>query len=204
MQDSLYEFLLINKKLNLPGIGTLGFYRRSAQLDFTNKQFTSPSFYFSIDAKNDKPSKKLYDWLSVSLGISEWDAIRIVNDFSFAIRNKLSETGEFNWENVGVFTRNSNGDIKLTSQTTLLKSAQPVLAEKVIREKAEHTILVGEKEKTSVEMEEYFAEVPPRKNYARVIAVVLIVLAIIFIGWYFYEKGLTTSSAGNQSVIKSN
>ena len=35
---------------------------------------------------------------------------------------------------------------------------QPVHAEKVIREKFEHTVLVGEQEKSSVEMVEYFAE----------------------------------------------
>jgi hypothetical protein len=85
-----------------------------------------------------------------------------------------------------------------------LQSEQPVVAEKVIRVKAEHIVLVGEKEKTSVEMEEYFAGSPAKKNYSWLIAIILTVLAVMFIGWYFSEKGFLTSSAGNQSVIKSN
>lgn len=204
MQETLYEFLLVNKKLSLPGIGTISLCQNSAQLDFTNKQFKAPSFYFTIDSRNDKPSKKLFDWLSSSLGITEWDALKSVNDFSFALKEKLSENGEVHWESVGTIRRDNNGDLKLGSQNISLQSEQPVIAEKVIRTRAEHTLLVGAQEKTSVEMEQYFAESPAKKNYMWLIAVILTVLAVLFIGWYFYEKGFSTSAAGNQSVIKSN
>ena len=204
MQDTLYEFLLLNKKLSLPGIGTISLCQNSATLDFTNKQVTAPSFYFTIESRNDKPSKKLFDWLSSSLGITEWDAIKSVNDFSLALKKKLSENGEVNWGNVGTIRRDNNGDLKLSPQNILLQSEQPVKAEKVIRVKAGHTVLVGEKEKTSVEMEQYFAESPAKKNYTWLIAVILTVLAVIFIGWYFSQKGFSTAAAGNQTVIKSN
>jgi len=204
MQDTLYEFLLLNKKLSLPGIGTISLCHVPAQHDFPNKQFVAPTSFFSIDPRNDKPSKKLFDWLSSSLNITEWEAIKSVNDFSFDLKKKLSEKGEVNWENVGMIRRNDNGDLKLDQQNLLLQSEQPVAAEKVIRVKAEHSVLVGEQEKTSVEMEEYFSGSPARKNYTWLIAVILTALAVMFIGWYFSEKGFSTSSAGNQTVIKSN
>jgi hypothetical protein len=204
MQDTLYEFLLLNKKLSLPGLGTIFLCQSSAQHDLSNKQFTAPSFYFRIESRNDKPSKRLFDWLSSSLGITEWDAIKSVNDFSFDLKKKLSENGEVSWENVGMIRRDNNGDLRLDPPNILLQSESPVTAEKVIRVKAEHTVLVGEQEKSSVEMEEYFAGSPAKKNYSWLIAVILTVLAVIFIGWYFSEKGFSTSSAGNQSVIKSN
>jgi len=204
MQDSLYEFLLLNKKLSLPGIGTISLCQTPAQHDIPNKQFIAPTSFFTIDPRNDKPSKKLFDWLSSSLGITEWDAIKFVNDFSFDLKKKLSEKGEVNWAKVGVIRRDNSGDLKLDPQNILLQSELPITAEKVIRVKAEHTVLVGEKEKSSVEMEEYFAESPAKKNYSWLIAVILTVLAVMFIGWYFSEKGFSTSSAGNQTVIKSN
>jgi len=204
MQDSLYEFLLLNKKVSLPGIGTISLCQSPAQHDFSNKEFIAPSSFFTIDPGNDTPSKKLYDWLSSSLNITEWEAIKSVNDFSFELKKKLSEYGEVSWEKVGVIRRNSNGDLKLDPQNILLQSEPPVTAEKVIRVKAEHTVLVGEQEKTSIEMEEYFAGSPARKNFTWLIAIILTVLAVMFIGWYFSEKGFSTSSAGNQSVIKSN
>jgi hypothetical protein len=204
MQDSLYEFLLLNKKVSLPGIGTISLYQTPAQHDFANKQFIAPTSFFTIDARNDKPSKKLFDWLTFSLNITEWEAIKFVNDFSFDLKKKLSENGEVSWEKVGVISRSDKGDLKLDPQSILLQSEKPVTAEKVIRVKAEHTVLVGEQEKTSVEMEEYLAGSPAKKNYTWLIAVILTVLAVMFIGWYFSEKGFSTSSAGNQSVIKSN
>jgi hypothetical protein len=121
-----------------------------------------------------------------------------------ALKNKLSEKGEAKWEHVGVIRRNNKGDLTLGTQSILLQSEQPVVAEKVIRVKAEHTVLVGERERTSVQMEEYFAESPARKNYSWLVAVILTLLAVMFIGWYFSEKGFSTSAAGNQSVIQSN
>ena len=204
MRDSLYEFLILNKKLSLPGIGTIGLYKNPAQLDFTNRQVVAPYYSFKIDSANDKPSKKLFDWLCSSSGIAEWDAIKAVNDFSSELKKKLSEEGEVNWKNVGVFRRDNNGDIKLDPAMISLQSDQPAVAEKVIRVKAEHTVLVGEQERTAIEMEEYLAQSPPKRNYTWIIALVLTILAIMFIGWYFSEKGFSPVSSGNQSVIKSN
>jgi hypothetical protein len=204
MQESLYEFLLLNKTLSLPGIGTISLCQTPAQHDFANKQFIAPASFFTIDPRNDKPSKKLFDWLSSSQSITEWEAIKSVNDFSFDLKKKLSEFGEVSWEKVGVLRRDNNGDLKLDPQNISLQSEPRVTAEKVIRVKAEHIVLVGEKEKTSVEMEEFLAGSRTKKNYTWLIALILTVLAVMFIGWYFSEKGFSTSSAGNQSVIKSN
>ena len=204
MRDSLYEFLIINKKLSLPGIGTIGLFQNSSILDVADRHFTAPFFFFKIDSKDDQPSKKLFDWLGEVKGISEWDAIRAVNDFAFNLKKKLSEEGEMGWEKVGVFRRDGNGDIKIEPHIISFPGEQPVMAEKVIRDRAEHTVLVGEQERSSVQMEEYFAQSAPKKNYNWIIALIITVLAIMFIGWYFSEKGFSPTSAGNQSIIKSN
>jgi hypothetical protein len=204
MQETLYEFLVINKKLTLPGIGTIRLKQNSSQLDFTNRQLNCPSFYFVLDPENDTPSKKMFDWLSSIKGVSEWEAIKSVNDFSFSLKNSISQAGEATWQGVGVFKRDKTGHLKLDPYTIALQTEQPIHAEKVIREKFEHTVLVGEREKSSVEMAEYFAVDAPKRNYAWIVAVVLTILAVMFIGWYFSAKGFNPSTAGNNSVIKSN
>lgn len=204
MQNTLYEFLVLNKNLCLPGIGTIRLKQNSSELDFTNKQFTAPSYYFTLETKDDKPSKELFEWLSLSPGITEWDAIKSVNDFSHELKNKISAAGETSWENVGVIKRDIAGNLKLISNTLSLKNEQPVIAEKVIREKAEHTVLVGEQERSAIEMEEYLTGHGAKRNYGWIIAVVLTVMAVMFIGWYFSEKGFKPSSSGNTSVIRSN
>lgn len=203
MRQSLYEFLVLNNRLSLPGIGTISLAQESSQLDITNRQFSPPSYYYTLDAGNDSPSKKLFEWLSASLAITEWDAIKVVNDFSVSFKNELSEKKQVVWEKVGTFRNDGAGKLKL-EPAALISDEQPVIAERVIRQKAEHTILVGEKERSAAEMEEYFApEAPVKRNYTWLIAVILIVVAIMFIGWYFSEKGFSPSSAGNNAVLKS-
>ena len=204
MQDRLYEFLILHKKISLPGIGTIGLFQNPALHDFAERKFIPPFHFFEIESSNDNPSKILFDWLCSSTGISEWDAKKSVDDFSFELKKTLSEEGEVKWDKVGVFRRDRNGDIKLVSRTVSWQSEQPVTAEKVIRPKSEHTVLVGETERSSVQMEEYFALPSRKRNYAWIIAIILTVLAIMFIGWYFSEKGFSPSSAGNQTSIKSN
>ena len=201
MRDTLYEFLVLNKKLSLPGIGTISLQQSPSELDITSRQITPPSFHYSLDATNDSPSKKLFEWLSASTAITEWDAIKAVNDFSSSFKNELADKKEVTWEKIGTFKKDGAGHLKLNS-ATFLKNVQPVIAEKVIRQKAEHTILVGEKERSAAEMEEYFADTPAKRNYTGLIAVILIVVAIMFIGWYFSENGFTPASAGNNSVVK--
>jgi hypothetical protein len=204
MQHNLYEFLITHKKLSLPGIGVITLQQRSAQLDFSNKQLIPPSHYFMFENGSDIPSKKLFDWLSSSFGISEFQAVKSVNDFAFDLKNKITDAGEMKWEHVGVFRRDIAGNIKLVPAEIALQTDQPVIAEKVIRDKAEHTVLVGEQEKTSAEMEEYFADHSQGRNYLWWIAIAITVLSLIFAGWYLVNKGFDPASTGNQSVIQSN
>jgi hypothetical protein len=198
----LYKYLILNGQLSLPGLGTFHLQKTSSVLDFGNKVFTPPSYNFHLDGLHESPSKKLFGWLSKKLHVSDWDAIRMVNDFSFELKNKIL-TGESTWQNVGTLRRDEKGNIVLDSAIIQLESQKPVPAEKVLRVKAEHAVRVGEMEKTSAEMEEFFNVSEERKEYTWLIAIVITVLSIMFIGWYLSEKGVQPGSAGNQSIIQS-
>jgi len=201
MRHTLYEFLVLHKRLSLPGIGTISIQQESSQLDITSRQFTPPYINYSLDPGNDSPAKKLFEWISASLGITEWEAIKAVNDFSFSFNSEIAEKKEVIWDKIGTFKKDGAGHLKLDTETSL-QWELPVIAEKVIRQKAEHTILVGEKERSAAEMEEYFADTPVKRSYTWLIAAILIVAAIMFIGWYFSENGFKPASAGNNSVLK--
>ena len=202
MHTLLYKYLILNGQLSLPGLGTFHLQKTSSVLDFGNKVFTPPSYNFHLDGLHESPSKKLFGWLSKKLHVSDWDAIRMVNDFSFELKNKIL-TGESTWQNVGTLRRDEKGNIVLDSAIIQLESQKPVPAEKVLRVKAEHAVRVGEMEKTSAEMEEFFNVSEERKEYTWLIAIVITVLSIMFIGWYLSEKGVQPGSAGNQSIIQS-
>jgi len=202
MQDTLYQYLILYKQLSLPGIGTIQLQKISSEYNYGEKVFAAPVYTFKMEGGEDKPSKRMYSWLSGTLNITEWDAIRRVNDFSFDLKNRISSSGEAKWLNVGVLHRDEKGNIILDADLTPLESEMPVQAEKVIREKAEHTVRVGEMEKTSFEMEELLGETVVKKDYSWIIAIVVTGLSVLFLGWYFSEKGINPSSTGNQSVIQ--
>jgi len=207
MYDTLYKYLIFNRQVSLPGVGTISLQRNAARHSIADKIFTAPEYSFVIDNSNDKPSKKLFDWLSLVLGVSEWDAVRMVNDFSFDLKNNISSGSAVKWDNVGVLRRNDTGSIVLDPFTFELDNEEPVTAEKVIREKVEHTMLVGERERTSSEMEVILlteTEKEKSREWGWVIAIVLVVLSVMFIGLYFSERGLLPSSSGNQVKVQKN
>jgi hypothetical protein len=199
---TLYQFLILNKQLSLPGIGTIYLQKTSSELDFGNKIFTSPTYNFKIEHGREMLSKKLFNWISKELYISELDAIRMLNDFSFDLKKKISSESKVNWPKVGMLLKDNKGEIILDSPSFNLDCEKPVFAEKVIREKAEHTMLVGEMEKSVSEMEELLGEETIKKDYFWIIAVILCIASILFTGLYLSEKGLNPSAIGNQSVIK--
>ena len=86
MYDTLYRYLIFNKQVSLPGVGTISLQRNAARHSIADKIFTAPEYSFVIDNSNDRPSRKLFDWLSLAMGVSEWDAVRMVNDFSFDLK----------------------------------------------------------------------------------------------------------------------
>ena len=122
------------------------------------------------------------------------------SDFSFELKNKIS-SGEAYWKNVGTLRRDDKGIIVLHSAIIELDSEQPAPAEKVLRVKAEHTVRVGEMEKTSGEMTEMLTEATVKKDYGWMIAIILTIISVMFLGWYISEKGVHPGSAANQSVI---
>jgi hypothetical protein len=200
--NTLFQYLILHRQLCLPGIGTIYLQRISSELDFGNKIFTAPAYRFRMETDPGSPSKKLFGWLSKLLHITEWDAIRMVNDFSFDLKNKIFSEGKVSWQPVGTLHRDEKGNITLDPALIQLESEVPVQAEKVIREKAEHTVLVGEMEKSSFELEELLTGSSVKKDYGWIIAIVITVLSFLFVGWFLSEKGLHPSSTGNQAVLE--
>lgn len=199
MQDLLYKYLVLNNSVSLPGIGTILIERKPSLLDYGNKQFLPPVYTFRLDSQDDQPARNLFQWLSLELRSEEWECIRKVNEFSFELKDKLARKGKTEWKQVGSFRRNETGEIIL--EPAELTPEQPVVAEKVIRQHKEHALIVGDEEKTSVQMEEYFSVPEVSRDIGWVIAIVLAMLSLMYTGFYFSQNGLSFSSAGNQAGI---
>lgn len=201
MYGELYQYLILHKQLNMPGIGTFLLERKPAHIDFVNKVAEPPAYTVALHHGNVSASKNVFNWLASTLGISELDAVKRFNDFSVDIKNKVMAGDKLHWEGVGVFSKGMAGEIRFEAVLKDMKAGVPIPAVKVIRENAEHTVRVGEQEKTSSEMIEMLAPSNEKKIHWWGIALIVSLLAFIFIGVYLSSKGVKTSSVGNQQKL---
>jgi len=197
MYGELYQYFILYKQLNVPGVGTFLMERTPATGDFPNKQILPATFAVSLQQATVSPSKHFFNWLSAALNISDREAVIRFNDFAFDLKKQLSAGSKIVWDGIGTISKGLGDEFRFEPDATKFTFDSPVTAEKVIREKSEHSVRVGEDEKTSAEMREYFNQPEEKKNYWWAAALAVGILLIIFIGWYFSEHGMKASSTAN-------
>ena len=197
MYEELYRYFIQHKKLAVPGVGTFLLERKPAVSDFVNKQINPPFYSVTLQSVVDPPSILFFKWLANALHISDHDAIIRFNDFVFDFKKQINDGSTIEWHAMGAISKGLAGEMEFEPA---IRSAleKPVVAEKVIREKSEHMVRVGEDQKTSAEMTEML-NLPETKKTSRwwITALVAGLPALLFIGWYFYEYGVDVSSTAN-------
>ncbi len=200
MYETLYQYFILHKKLSIPGIGTFLMERKPVVNDFVNKQMHPPSYAVSLQAATDSPATHFFKWMGGALHVSDRDAIIRFNDFAFDLKKQIGSGDIIAWDGVGTLSKGLAAEIKFVSSENKIFGA-PVMAEKIIREKAEHMVRVGEDHKTSVEMTEMLNQSPGKKSYWWIPSLIIALLAFMFIGWYFSEHGLDVSSTANEQKL---
>lgn len=201
MYQPLYEYLVLQKSLSLPGIGTFVLERKPADFNFANKEINPPSYSIALKPADDtEPQKGFFNWLASALHTTELDAVMQFNQFNAELRNKLYAGTRFEWKGIGTLSKSPGGEILLEASPAVAEG--PVLtANRVIREKAEHYVRVGEQEKTSEEMRELLSSTAVKRNYWKIAAISILILSIAFIAWYLYRNGISVTSFGNQQKL---
>ena len=200
MYAELYQYLILHKQLSIPGIGLFSLERKPAKGDFLNRQIHPPVYSVALQTRTDPPAMSFFRWLGAALGISDRDAVVRFNDFAFDLKKHITGGDRINWKGVGTLTRGPEDAIEFTPWIQV-SPEKPVHAEKLIRENAEHMVRVGEEERTSAEMTEMLSKPAEKKSYWWVYALALCLVAIMFIGWYLSEQGVTISSAANTNRL---
>lgn len=181
MYSIIATSLLQNKICILPGIGTLSVQTIPAQTDFVNSRILAPDYIISFT-----------DDESVAVSFNEFSAI------SQLLKREIDINGHAEINGVGVFVKDDSGKITFTPEQINTAFAQPISAERVIRQNTEHTMLVGDKETTNVVMTEYFTEEIILKDKWWIWAIVLGVIGIAATIIHVIQHGYT---AGNSHVL---
>ena len=146
MLEILHQYLIQNKSLSLPGLGTLQMQHIPAISNFSDHVILPPTHKVMLDDMQDTPGKSLFQYVASKMGIEEWEAIKKINDFSYELKNRLKERKSFEWHKIGILSYDEAGNIILDAQTISYSFMQPVPAVRVIRADASHLILRGDTE----------------------------------------------------------
>jgi nucleoid DNA-binding protein len=152
MVELIARYLSFQQQVSIKDVGTFSVEELPARLDFPNKLLHAPEHILHFNPKwsNDELFEQ---WAQKQLGLSQQEIKAQLQNLSADFQRRLSDKNELNWEGIGRFSKNDQQLILFTNGFEAVKRP-PVVAEKVIRKNAQHSIRVGEQEKTNVEMEE--------------------------------------------------
>lgn len=172
MSHAIASFLFQNKTCCLSGIGTLQVLNGAADADFVNAQMHSPvpSIIFTPFQEGDivsselaSASQRLYDEL--------------------CLYTKVTLNG------IGELIKIKNEPIVFVPEKANIFYMPSVIAQRVVHQDAEHSILVGDKETTNTVMTELLSESAETIDRWWIGAIVLAIIGIAAITYYLFKNG---------------
>ncbi|MBS1664937.1 MAG: hypothetical protein JST68_28075 [Bacteroidetes bacterium] len=193
----LNAYLFQHRSISIPGLGTIYLETSAAEVDVAERTMLPPTYRFRFDKYFDAPDKEFFSYLASQKNILDYEAIKWYSEFAFELRNRIKNEDLVSWDGVGVLRKDSSGNVLFESAKAPAFFLQPTPAMRVNRQDAQHTLLVGDRERTSGEMNEWLLEENANRRRAPwwVWALVIAVVALAVLGWHFYTHGW---SIGNQ------
>ncbi len=198
MFDVLNAYLFQHRSISIPGLGTIYLETLPAAVDVAERTMLPPAYQFRFDKYFDAPDKEFFSYIANQQNILDYEAIKWYSEFSFELRNRIKNEDAVSWDGVGILKKDGAGNVLFEPAASPLQFLQPTPAMRVNRPNAQHSLLVGDRERTSEEMNELLNDDAYRRRRVAwwVIALVIAVVALAFLGWYFYSHGFST---GNQN-----
>jgi hypothetical protein len=198
MFEVLNAYLFQHRSISIPGLGTIYLDTHPASVDVADRTMLPPVYQFRFDRYFDQPDREFFAYIAAQSNVLDYEAIKWYNEFSFELRNRISNEDRVSWDGVGTLRKDDSGNVEFESTPSVLAFMQPTPAIRVNRQDAQHTLLVGDRERTSGEMNEWLQEDAVRRRSVAwwVIAVILAGLCLVALCWYFYTHGF---SIANQS-----
>jgi hypothetical protein len=195
--DILATYLFNNKQVSIPHVGTFEVQYRPAVLQFAEREIHAPAYdvIYSSDVNvKEEQMRFLSQMTNMDLEAIHEQLLQLGN----VLKTRLAKHS-FEWKGVGLLNASDNG-IHFESQVN--NPLKPVAAHKVIHENAQHNVRVGEQHLQSGEATERLHTPDTiKKSPLMLIVWLLIILAILFIGYHLYLNGFRISSSGSQQKL---
>ncbi len=202
MQDLIASYLIQSKECHLPLLGNFTIMQVPALLDIANKKIVPSTDEIIFSEMENYLSEGLKNYVSNLYNVSGYEAEERINNWCLDAKIKLDSGGKINFNSVGTLQKSPVGNIFFQSQKPI-NFYEPVTAERVIHKNAEHAVLVGDKETTSVVMNEFYREdaSTSKEKSWKIWAVILSVICLLALLFYFSSHKFSEKGIANPSVI---
>ena len=202
MYEVLNKYLFQHKSISIPGLGSLVLETIPAVSDFANRQLLPVQLKFRLNKYADEPDSSFFSYIAGKKNITDFEAIRQYTEFAAGLCQQLKSGAEVAWKTVGVFTREASGEIAFTPYDPLYELFPAVHASRVVRANAKHAVLVGDKEKTNLEMTGYLQqETQVEKAPWWLVALILGAIGASILFFHFYRHQFKWGVTGNQQPV---
>src|SRR5438105_4309365 len=186
MHQYIHKYFAVNKNVAIPGIGSFSVEMQNAKLDFINKTLHAPLPVIHYE-QNANTDERFYHFLSKETGLNESDAANNFRHFISQLKEQLETDHVIELRGIGTLTKNESG-YSFVAINTVQKFFPDVVAERVIRQNAEHTVKVGEYHRTSTQMHNELRRRAVKKADWFVTALILGAIGIVAIALYYLIK----------------
>jgi hypothetical protein len=202
MFEVLNSYLYQHKNISIPGLGTIYLETLSSTPDTPNKSLLPPTYHFRFDKYFDAPDKDFFSYLASEKNIPDYEAIKWYNEFSYDLRNKIRQEDKVKWDGIGILKKDYAGNIIFESEPESSLFMLPVIAEPVTRKNVQHRLMVGDKEKTNYEMDEWLqANSQQKKQTWWIFALVAACVASLILLFYYSNNHSQSNFSGNQQKL---
>jgi hypothetical protein len=191
--EILTRYLHQNGQLYIPYIGSFEVVEQSARLEFAERLLYPPAFEVRYSEEGHLHDTQV-DYLREEWETDSTTADMRLQQFGRQLKEQLGR-GSLTWPGLGILQYRQN---RIAFEATPLVTLTPVEAHKVIREHAQHTVLIGEQEVQSGDVAGYIHDSARKRSVLVIIGWILLGLAILFLVYYFYKEGFNPESSGSR------
>ncbi len=198
MLNLLTKYLLQYRQVSIPSVGTVRLVQSPAQLNVADKVLHPPSFAAELTADSSRVPDHQIWFLSAALHQEKEAVLKSLQSLGEQMSGPVSGDG-FDWKGIGLIKRNA------APVSLRLQAFTPVLAERVLRHDAEHSVLVGDRQRMVGPANAVPAEPEPetaekKRSPLIIVGWVLLILSILYILFVLFRGGFKIGSTGSHQA----
>lgn len=188
----LTKYLLQYRRLSIPHVGTFELVQLSPQFNVVDKLMLPPSYELNWSRNDTLPEHQL-SYLAAIAQADKETVKEELEQFGEKFRTKV-ENEPFTWKGIATIKK-ENGSFDIEHQLLKVDGLASVAAHRVIRENAEHSMLVGDRQMTSHQVAHRIST-GKKRSYAVLVGWILFVLTLVAIVFLLYKNGFNPLSSG--------